>query len=129
MPEITTLGGPIKTAYEGEPNTNAFTDTEKNKLAGIEAGAEVNTVNTVAGKQGDVVLNKSDVGLANVDNTADLSKPISTATQTALNLKVASDVTGIAGATVITNTVALTQAQFNAIPTPSDTTFYVIKDA
>jgi hypothetical protein len=32
-------------------------------------------------------LNKSDVGLGNVDNTSDLSKPISTATQAALNLK------------------------------------------
>ncbi|MBK5272618.1 MAG: hypothetical protein JJE22_16570, partial [Bacteroidia bacterium] len=31
---------------------------------------------------------KGDVGLGNVDNTADLSKPISTATQTALNLKI-----------------------------------------
>ena len=32
-------------------------------------------------------LTKSSVGLANVDNTADASKPISTATQTALDLK------------------------------------------
>jgi hypothetical protein len=30
---------------------------------------------------------KADVGLSNVDNTSDLNKPISTATQTALNLK------------------------------------------
>jgi hypothetical protein len=33
-------------------------------------------------------LDKTAVGLANVDNTSDLNKPISTATQTALNLKV-----------------------------------------
>jgi hypothetical protein len=33
-------------------------------------------------------LNKTAVGLANVDNTTDLGKPISTATQTALDLKV-----------------------------------------
>ena len=32
-------------------------------------------------------LTKSDVGLSNVDNTSDLNKPISTATQTALNAK------------------------------------------
>ena len=38
-------------------------------------------------------ITKSMVGLANVDNTTDLSKPISTATQTALNLKVS--LTGI----------------------------------
>lgn len=44
-------------------------------------------VTTVAGRTGDIVLTKTDVGLANVDNTTDLLKPISTATQTALNLK------------------------------------------
>jgi hypothetical protein len=32
-------------------------------------------------------LSKSDVGLGNVDNTSDANKPISTATQTAVNLK------------------------------------------
>jgi hypothetical protein len=32
-------------------------------------------------------LNKSAVGLSNVDNTSDANKPVSTATQTALNLK------------------------------------------
>ena len=32
-------------------------------------------------------LDKSSVGLGNIDNTSDLSKPISTSTQTALNLK------------------------------------------
>jgi len=35
-------------------------------------------------------ITKSDVGLANVDNTTDANKPVSTATQTALNLKLAS---------------------------------------
>lgn len=34
-------------------------------------------------------ITKSDVGLANVDNTSDISKPISTATQSALDLKAA----------------------------------------
>jgi hypothetical protein len=36
---------------------------------------------------GNIDLTKSDVGLSNVDNTSDLNKPISTATQTALNAK------------------------------------------
>lgn len=44
-------------------------------------------VTSVAGKTGAVSLAKSDVGLGNVDNTSDVSKPISTATQTALNAK------------------------------------------
>ena len=33
-------------------------------------------------------VSKTDVGLGNVDNTSDLNKPISTATQTALDSKV-----------------------------------------
>ena len=44
-------------------------------------------VATVAGRTGNVVLTKSDVGLSNVDNTADASKPVSTTQQTALDLK------------------------------------------
>lgn len=65
-----------------------FTSDERSKLDGIEAGAEVNTVDSVAGRQGDITVTKGDVGLVNVDNTSDLSKPISTATQGALNNKV-----------------------------------------
>lgn len=44
-------------------------------------------VTSVAGKTGAVTLVKSDVGLASVDNTADTAKPVSTAQQTALDLK------------------------------------------
>lgn len=46
-------------------------------------------------------LTKTDVGLANVDNTSDANKPVSTATQTALNAKqgLDSDLTTIAALT------------------------------
>lgn len=44
-------------------------------------------VTSVAGRTGAVVLAKADVGLSNVDNTADSAKPVSTAQQTALNAK------------------------------------------
>lgn len=44
-------------------------------------------VTSVNGKVGVVTLVKADVGLSNVDNTSDVNKPVSTATQTALNLK------------------------------------------
>ena len=40
---------------------------------------------------GDLQLTKEDVGLSNVDNTSDLNKPISTATQSALDLKTNKD--------------------------------------
>lgn len=45
------------------------------------------TVTTVNGQVGDVVLGKADIGLGNVDNTSDVNKPISAATQTALDGK------------------------------------------
>jgi hypothetical protein len=44
-------------------------------------------VDSVVGKTGIVTLVKGDVGLGNVDNTTDVAKPVSTAQQTALNLK------------------------------------------
>ena len=44
-------------------------------------------VSSVAGKTGAVTLTKADVGLGNVDNTSDANKPVSTATQNALNAK------------------------------------------
>jgi hypothetical protein len=44
-------------------------------------------VSSVASKTGAVTLVKGDVGLANVDNTSDAGKPVSTAQQTALNGK------------------------------------------
>lgn len=50
-----------------------------------KAGAWTNR--TMAQLKTDLVLSKSDVGLSNVDNTSDANKPISTATQTALDGK------------------------------------------
>lgn len=50
----------------------------------LNSSSGVTSVNT---RTGDVTLTKSDVGLANVDNTSDANKPISTATQTALDAK------------------------------------------
>lgn len=49
-------------------STNDYTTTEKNKLAGIQAGAEVNKVTSVAGKTGAVTVTKGDVGLGSVLN-------------------------------------------------------------
>lgn len=44
-------------------------------------------VTSVAGKTGDVTLDKSDVGLSNVDNTSDANKPVSTAQQAEIDTK------------------------------------------
>ncbi|WP_370045464.1 MULTISPECIES: hypothetical protein [Salipiger] len=80
-------GAEIKAAYEAEADTNAFTDAEKTKLSGVEAGADVSPVASVAGKTGAVSLGKADVGLGNADNTSDADKPVSTAQQLALDGK------------------------------------------
>ena len=53
-------------------------------VAGDIVDAPVQSVN---GEIGDVVLDASDVGLGNVDNTSDTDKPISTATQAVLDVK------------------------------------------
>ena len=64
-----------------------YSNTEKTKLAWIAAWAQPNAVASVNGQTGTVVVSKSDVGLWNVDNTSDADKPVSTATQTAINWK------------------------------------------
>lgn len=52
-----------------------------------EDGEIVEGVTSVNGMVGDVIIEKKHIGLENVNNTSDLDKPISTATQTALNAK------------------------------------------
>jgi hypothetical protein len=71
-------------------DTSAST-TKKISIAQIKSEAPVQSV---AGKTGSVSLAKGDVGLGNVDNTADADKPISSATQSALNAKQATLVSG-----------------------------------
>ena len=79
-------------------STNDYTTEEKEKLAGIEADADVNLIESIKVNGGeaiaiaddksvDIVIDKATVGLDKVDNTADADKPVSTATQAALDLK------------------------------------------
>ena len=59
-----------------------------NKLQAVGGGGGGGgAVDSVNGYTGVVTLTKSDIGLGNVNNTSDLNKPISTATQTALDAK------------------------------------------
>ena len=60
-------------------------------------------VQSVNGYSGSVNLTKSDIGLINVDNTSDVLKPISNATQTALNLKLDANKVGVANGTASLN--------------------------
>lgn len=70
------------------PVTSVNTKTGDVVLTAGDVGA-VPTTTQVNGKalSGDISLSKGDIGLGNVDNTPDANKPISTATQTALNSK------------------------------------------
>lgn len=52
-----------------------------------EKSDTTDSVVSVNGYTGTVTLDKSDVGLGNVNNTSDANKPVSTATQTALDAK------------------------------------------
>ena len=70
---------------------NSASTTKKISITQIKAQSPVQSV---ASKTGTVTLDKSDVGLGNVDNTSDADKPISTATQSALNAKQATLVSG-----------------------------------
>ena len=60
-------------------STNDFTNDEKNKLAGIETGAQKNTITGVKGSAetsyriGNVNITKTNIGLGNVDNVKQYS--------------------------------------------------------
>ena len=63
-----------------------ITDSTKQDI--LVSGVSIKTLNgsNLLGS-GNLVLGKADVGLSNVDNTSDIAKPVSTATQAALNGK------------------------------------------
>jgi hypothetical protein len=78
---ISSSAGITRTKLDGSVQTS---------LNRADSALQTAPVTSVVGRIGDVILTSTDVGLANVSNTSDANKPISTATQTALNLKVAS---------------------------------------
>lgn len=92
----------------------------------------VPTTRTVAGKalSANVTLVKGDVGLGSVDNTSDAAKPISTATQTALNGKATTAQGALADTAVQPSNprlpLVMTQAAYDAI-TPVAGQVYVIQ--
>lgn len=89
---IEIVGSPGTTDSITEGTTNLYyTDARASAAAPVQS---------VAGRSGDVVLAKADVGLSNVDNTSDADKPVSTATQTALDGKASSSHTHAASAII-----------------------------
>lgn len=100
------LAGKVDVVSGKGLSTNDYTTAEKTKLAGLSNythpttdgnkhvpstgttnNGKVLKAGATAGALSWGTLAKGDVGLGNVDNTSDANKPISTATQTALNNK------------------------------------------
>lgn len=88
-----TVSNEINNKVDKETNKSLMSADEHTKLTGIESGAQVNTVTGVKGnaendyRTGEINISPANIGLGNVDNTSDADKPISTATQTALDGK------------------------------------------
>lgn len=86
---------PISTLTQAALDLKQPLDSDLTTLAGltattdsiIQSKSSAWTVRTPAQFKTDLVLVKADVGLGSVDNTADTAKPVSTAQQTALDLK------------------------------------------
>ena len=117
----------IDTTY-GVASTTAnglMSKDDKSKLDGISAGAQVNSITGVKGnaestyRTGNVNITPANIGLGNVNNTSDANKPISTATQNALDGKQA---TLKAGSNI---SIATDGVTISAI----DTTYSVVTDS
>ena len=83
---------PAHAASHGDGGTDEIT-VAQSQVTGLttDLDGKVPTTRTVNGHPltADVTVTKSDLGLGNVDNTSDADKPISTATQAALDAKAA----------------------------------------
>jgi hypothetical protein len=99
---VATVVGACCDYPEQAGNAGKFLKTDGTSVS-WETAVTDSPVDSVNGHTGAVVLSKSDIGLGSVDNTSDADKPVSTATQTALDAKannahahVFGDVTGLA---------------------------------
>ncbi len=157
--ELSTLGATVKTAYEGQSNTNAFTDIEKTKLAAIEASATADQTGAQIKTAYEAELDtnaftdteKTKLAAIEASATADQTgAQIKTAYEAEANTNAFTDAertkltgvaasaevntinsnsAGIAGADQVTNIVSLTTAEYTAIGAPEASTIYYITDA
>lgn len=98
----------VKATFPNLTGAVTPTQTELNRVAGVTsaiqtqinvvsatASTAVQSVNSKTGTS--ITLAKADISLGNVDNTSDVNKPISTATQNALNLLAPINSPGLTG--------------------------------
>jgi hypothetical protein len=119
--EISASPGSTDAVTEGVTNLY-FTNTRARNAISVSGSLAYNSttgvisftdaVTSVSGRTGVITLTSSDVGLGNVDNTSDVNKPISTATQTALNLKLNASAPAYTGGITGTGVVNLDSNQF-----------------
>lgn len=88
-------GSEIKTAYEAEANTNAYTDAEKTKLSGIETGATADQTKTDIDALGINATTVGGYGEAALAKTTDLSDYILLTQKAAVNGVATLDGTGL----------------------------------
>lgn len=113
-------GAPDSTDEVPEGTTNLYFTTSR--------AAAAAPVQSVAGRNGVVVLVKADVGLGNVDNTTDAGKPISSATATALGSK-ADLVSGVVPSTQLPAPRVIQFVDFAHLPAPGQpSTLYLTED-
>ncbi len=82
-PTVPAVGQFLTVEFSYNSSDSKWYETSRSTSGSGSSGA----VTSVNGATGDVTVSKSSIGLANVDNTSDANKPISTATQTALDGK------------------------------------------
>jgi len=116
------------TTYAASTHTHSISDVTnlQTELSGKAAASHSHGIADVTGLQTALDGKQASGSYAAASHTHSISDV--TNLQTSLDAKVSSVTTGITGADQITNMVSLTQAEYDAIPTKSATTFYVITD-
>lgn len=114
------VGSPLEL---GETSTTAYAG-DKGKATTDKVNSHViNTANPHS-------VTKEQVGLDRVNNTTDLEKPISTATQNALDTKAnKSDLNDKVSSTTIANIIPLTSKQYIQLTNKDSSTLYLIVDS
>ena len=119
--EITKLSG-LK------PQTEIDSSIADAKKAGTDAQYNLNTHTTNTRNPHNVT--KAQIGLDRVNNTSDAEKPISTATQSALDIKAnKSDLNNKISSTAITNIITLTSEEYTQLSSKDSKTLYLIVDS
>lgn len=119
--EITKLSG-LK------PQTEIDSSIADAKKAGTDAQYNLNTHTSNTGNPHNVT--KAQIGLDRVNNTSDAEKPISIATQSALDIKAnKSDLNNKISSTTITNIITLTSEEYTQLSSKDSKTLYLIVDS